>query len=65
MTWEEFKKSTRQFSIGFGVDTFKKEITDIDCPKCGKKIYVRTDIVLASYPPKRQYECDCGWIGYN
>lgn len=43
----------------------ERKITDIDCPKCGKKIYVRTDVILFSYPSKSQYECDCGWVGYN
>lgn len=34
------------------------------CPKCGKKIWRRNDIVRASYPAQYQYECECGWVGY-
>ena len=40
-----------------------REKTDIECPKCGKYIYRRTDIILTSYPPQYRYECDCGWVG--
>lgn len=40
------------------------QLTDIECPKCGKKIFRRTDIVLTSFPPQYQYECRCGWVGY-
>lgn len=38
--------------------------TDIECPRCGGKIYKRTDIVLDTYPQQYCYECDCGWTGY-
>ena len=62
MTWEEFEKINQK---EYYTDESKRKITDIECPKCGKKIYMRTDIILASYPPKCQYECDCGWVGYN
>lgn len=59
MTWEEHKKKTTPLEyIGL-----KK--TDIECPNCGKKIYKRTDIVLASYPPTYRYECkSCDWYGF-
>ena len=40
-----------------------REKTNIECPKCGKYIYLRTDIILTSNPPKYKYECDCGWTG--
>lgn len=62
MTWEEFEKMNLK---EYYINNSKRKITDIDCPRCGKKIYVRTDIILASYPPQSQYECDCGWVGYN
>ena len=43
----------------------KYEATNIACPKCGHAVFRDTMIVLASYPPKSQYECKhCGWIGY-
>lgn len=28
------------------------------CPKCGGDVRRNDKIVLASYPPKRRYECD-------
>ena len=62
MDWETFKEENRN---DFNWFPENRKITDIDCPKCGKKIYLRTDIILTSYPPKHQYECDCGWVGYN
>lgn len=60
--WEEFINSKDRYY--FMADT-NRELTDIQCPKCGKNIYVRTDIILLSNPPKSQYECECGWVGYN
>ena len=59
MTWEEFQKQYPETSSY----TNLKE-TNIDCPRCGKKIFKRLDIVLDSYPAQYQYECKCGWIGY-
>ena len=61
MKWEDFEKQRNLIDIS----TSNRQITDIECPKCGQKIFVRTDIVLASYPPQHQYECDCGWVGYH
>lgn len=57
MTWEEFKAQQQMEHL-----LHAKE-TNIECPKCGQKLYVRTDIVLTSYPPKRNYFCNCGWSG--
>lgn len=37
--------------------------TDIECPKCGRKIYLDTTIVLTTYPCKYSYWCSCGWCG--
>lgn len=59
MKWEEVKNQYPATSCF----TNRKQ-TDIDCPKCGKKIFKRTDIVLTSCPAQFQYECECGWIGY-
>lgn len=59
MKWEEFKNQYPETSCF----TNRKQ-TDIDCPKCGKKIFKRMDIVFRSYPAQYQYECECGWIGY-
>lgn len=37
---------------------------NISCPKCGNQIQRKEDIVLTTYPPKRQYRCPvCGWEG--
>ena len=57
MQWDEIEDQYPAATLGL-------EKTDIDCPECGKKIFKRTDIVLTSYPPQYQYECECGWIGY-
>ena len=48
--------------VAFGIKEVRVEFqnarqVDIDCPKCGKKIYVRTDITLT----KSCYFCECGW----
>jgi predicted RNA-binding Zn-ribbon protein involved in translation (DUF1610 family) len=64
MTWEEHLKAN-PFIMEILLNNSHREPTDIECPKCGKQIYVRTDIVLASNPPQRLYECDCGWTGYS
>ena len=61
MKWEDFEKQRNLIDIS----TSNRQITDIECPKCGRKIFVRTDLVLASNPPQHQYECDCGWVGYH
>jgi len=55
MTWDNFLAQ----NITHNYDEQVK--TDIDCPKCGKKIYFDTTVVLTSYPPQYKYWCDCGW----
>lgn len=59
MKWAERQKQYPETSKYTNI----KE-TDIECPKCGKKIFKRLDIVLTSYPVQYQYECKCGWVGY-
>ena len=62
MTWEEFKN----LEFTYGMTNYKK--TQIECPKCGELLLMRTDMVLTSYPPQYQYVCKtCGWVGnsYN
>lgn len=56
MKWSEIENYIPETSSN-------REKTDIECPKCGKYIYRRTDITLTSYPPQYRYECDCGWVG--
>lgn len=59
MKWEEIEKEDPDTS--FYTNRIK---TDIECPKCKKKIFKRTDIILTSYPAQYKYECECGWVGY-
>lgn len=59
MPWEEFVESRN------GNIYANAEPTQIACPKCGKRIYKRTDITIACYPPKHQYFCgNCDWVGH-
>ena len=60
MTWEEFKRMGPPSAHS---SIYKK--TDIECPKCGKPLMMRTDIILTSYPAQYQYECTCGFMGYS
>lgn len=58
MKWEDFKKEKQRVAF----NNYAK--TSIECPKCGKNIYQRTNVVLASYPPQHSYFCqNCGWSG--
>ena len=60
ISWEEHKMQMPPWEV-----FSNKEKTNIQCPKCGEPLYKRNDIVLTSYPPQFQYECDkCNWIGY-
>lgn len=59
MNWEDFKNDTT-------TNTYFNDghiLTDIDCPKCGKKIYYNSLTTLTSDPPQYQYWCECGWKG--
>lgn len=56
MKWEDFKKEKDDIPQTL-------QLTDIECPKCGKKIFRRTDVVLTTFPPMYKYECRCGWTG--
>lgn len=61
MKWEEYQNSIPAYEY-----FSDREKTDIECPNCGAPVWRRTDIILTSYPPKLQYECDyCGWVGYG
>ena len=59
MKWDQFKNSIISEPV-----FVNKVKTDIECPKCGRKLYYRSDIVLTSYPAQYQYECECGFVGY-
>ena len=60
MQWEEFLQ--HKLPLNHVVTRVK---TDIECPKCKRNLWKRMDIVLMSNPPKYQYECECGWVGYH
>ena len=60
MKWDEFKNTMTPEPI---FQNFVK--TNIECPKCGKNLFYRNDIVLTSYPAQYQYECECGFVGYS
>ena len=61
VSWEDWSRQ-RTNTINFNY----RELTQIACPRCGKPVYRRNDIVLTTYPAQYQYECDnCNWVGYS
>ena len=58
MKWEELIEN-KEF-----LNTTGWVMTNIECPECGKQIYVNVERVLLSNPPKNEYKClFCGWKG--
>lgn len=56
--WHDWVKSENIYYVN-------AEATQLACPKCGKRIYRKTDLILACYPPKHKYFCgSCDWVGY-
>lgn len=55
MKWEQF------LDIRLSNEYDGQVQTDIECPDCGRKIYLDTTMVLTSYPCKYRYWCSCGW----
>ena len=55
MTWDQM------LDIPIEEATTGQVLTDIECPECGRKIYLNTGIILTSYPAKYHYWCACGW----
>lgn len=56
MTWEEYRKRA--------YIPERWEQIKVECPKCGKNIYVRTNEIGATYisnMPRAEYKCRCGW----
>ena len=48
-----------------GINTCNYSEVKYKCDKCGGNMRKRNDIVLASNPPKYQYECDtCNNVDY-
>lgn len=60
MKWDEFVGRNNIQNVTWE----QRTMTDIECPRCNRKIWRRNDITLTSLPPKYQYECQCGWVGY-
>lgn len=60
MRWEDFvqkQEAKKELMVGM-------RKVDIQCPECGKDIFLLTNIILTSYPPKNSYICkNCGWGG--
>ena len=59
MKWEEMQ------DMRLSETKTGQRLTDIECPECGRFIYIDTSIVLTSYPVKYRYWCTCGWTGYS
>lgn len=55
MTWQEFLNENIDWKYT------GQEQTDIECPRCGRNVYLDKSIVLTSYPEKYLYWCSCGW----
>ena len=58
MTWDQF------LNIKLNSESTGQVQTDIECPGCGRHIYLNKTIILASYPNKYAYWCSCGWSRY-
>lgn len=56
MKWSEFLDEKLPEEITTG-----QVRTNIECPECGRQIYLDNTIVLTSYPCKYSYWCACGW----
>lgn len=54
MKWDEFVKF-RTPEIPGHIET------DVECPMCGKHIYLDCTVALATYPANYCYVCTCGW----
>ena len=57
MKWDEFKQQAGTVIIDGQI------LTDIECPKCGRRIIWDSRVELTSFPPKYYYWCECGWSG--
>ena len=60
MKWEQYKYMMPHEPV-----FLDKVRTNIECPRCGKNLFQRTDIVLTIYPAQYVYECECGFVGYS
>lgn len=62
MKWENF---INQPSNDINLNLYGQKLINIECPKCGKRIYLDTTVVLTSYPPQHKYWCSCGWTEHS
>ena len=62
MKWDEFNGIENAELSGLTLTT---KLTNITCPKCGKRIYLDDSVVLTTYPCQFSYICECGWYGYS
>ena len=58
MTWDQF------LNVKPDSESTGQVQTDIECPACGRHIYLNKNIILTSYPCKYMYWCSCGWLRY-
>ena len=58
ITWEDYIATTQ-------TTPQMKELTNILCPVCQRRIYKNLGVVLTTYPPQYRYECECGWSGIS
>ena len=55
MKWNEFRNNVQE-------DNFEGQVkTTVQCPVCGRYIYLNTRVILTGYPNKYLYWCTCGW----
>ena len=63
MKWKEFL-DTNVDEDDWGFDRYNVEKTDIECPDCGRPLYMDKTALFLSSPPKYKYWCICGWNVY-
>ena len=51
MTLEEYREQMKITQHG------KYTKIDVECPKCGERLYRDNSIVLTTYPPQHRLEC--------
>lgn len=58
MKWEEFLDTDVEDWV---LNRYNVEKTDIECPDCGRPLYMDKMTLLLSSPPQHHYWCVCGW----
>lgn len=57
MKWEEFLNTEVD---DFMLDIYNAVETDIECPDCGRPLYMNKTLLLGA-PSQYKYWCVCGW----